>query len=331
MNAPRAPRLDDVARLAGVSTATVSRFINNPVVVAPATAERIRRAITTTGYVPNLTAGALASSRSRMIAVFVPEIGQSLLNDMVEAMIDELSNAGNSVMLALTGIDNRRLNAEIEMTLARRVDAMVLTGIVSSADIRARLRAQTMTVVETWHLPEDPIDVAIGFSHLDAGRALAEFVRMRGYRRPHLIVPDSPRAEQRAEAFASSWVAGGGSEPTRITLNIPSNFGQGRFGFRAITELENKPDVVICGSDWIAQGIIVEATAAGWRVPDDLAVTGFGNLRMAGAMRPTITSVDVDGARIARETMRVLKARLAGQPVDTRIDVGFQIIARESA
>ncbi|HEX7693591.1 MAG TPA: substrate-binding domain-containing protein, partial [Sphingomonas sp.] len=84
--------------------------------------------------------------------------------------------------------------------------------------------------------------------------------------------------------------------------------------------------------DWIAQGLIVEAQAAGVRVPDKLAVTGFGNLRMAGDMRPTITSVDVDGGRVAREAIRVLRARAAGEKItERRIDVGFRIIARESA
>jgi LacI family transcriptional regulator, gluconate utilization system Gnt-I transcriptional repressor len=89
--------------------------------------------------------------------------------------------------------------------------------------------------------------------------------------------------------------------------------------------------VVVCGSDWIAQGLIVEAQAAGIRVPDRLAVTGFGNLRLAGDMRPTITSVDVDGARIAREVMRVLRARATGQTIERHVDVGFRVIARESA
>jgi LacI family gluconate utilization system Gnt-I transcriptional repressor len=88
----------------------------------------------------------------------------------------------------------------------------------------------------------------------------------------------------------------------------------------------------VCGSDWIAQGLIVEAQAAGIRVPDQIAVTGFGNLRLAGDMRPTITSVDVDGARVARETLRVLQALSAGEALrDRHIDVGFRVIARESA
>ena len=327
----RAPRLDDVAAHAGVSAATVSRFLNNPEVVASATAERIRAAIAATSYVPNMTAGALAGSRSRLIAALVPDIAASIFNDTVEAMIDELASDGNSVVLALTGPDNRRLEAEINMALARRVDAIILTGIVSDAETRARLRANPVTVIETWGLPEEPIDVAIGFSHRAAGEEMARFLRGRGYRRPHLVVPRSSRSERRAMGFTDRWVRDGGAEPTRLEVNVPSHFGQGRLSYRALADLPERPDVVVCGSDWIAQGLIIEAQAAGIRVPDQLAVTGFGNLRMAGDMRPTITSVDIDGARIAREVLRVLRARTAGEPTETKIDVGFRVIARESA
>ena len=331
MDGTRSPRLEDVAAAAGVSTATVSRFLNSPEKVALATREKIRAAVEATGYLPNLTAGALAGNRSRLIAALVPDIAQSIFNDTVEAMINELATDGSSVVLALTGPDNERLNAEIAMALARRVDAIILTGIVTDAATRARLQAASVTVIETWGLPQDPIDVAVGFSHHAAGVEMAKFLRSRGYRRPHLVVPGSTRSQRRASGFASRWVADGGTEPTRLDVNVPSHFGQGRLSFRALADLPEQPDVVICGSDWIAQGLIVEAQAAGIRVPDQLAVTGFGNLRMAGDMRPTITSVDVDGARIAREVIRVLRARANGLEIETRIDVGFRIIARESA
>lgn len=331
MSAARAPRLEDVAERAGVSAATVSRFLNNPDVVAAGTAERIRAAIAEMGYVPNMTAGALAGSRSRLIAALVPDIAQSLFNDTVEAMIEELSRDGNSVVLALTGPDNNRLEAEINMALARRVDAIILTGIVSDPATRERLRANPVTVIETWGLPDDPIDVAVGFSHRAAGEEMARFLRARGYRLPHLVVPRSTRSERRAKGFVERWMRDGGPEPTRLEVNVPSHFGQGRLSYRALADLPERPDVVVCGSDWIAQGLIIEAQAAGIRVPDQLAVTGFGNLRLAGDMRPTITSVDVDGARIAREVMRVLRARAAGTEVERRIDVGFRVIARESA
>lgn len=331
MAAPRIPRLEDVATAAEVSSATVSRFLNNPSVVADATAERIRAAIAATGYVTNMNAGALAGSRSRLIAALVPDIAQSIFNDTVEAMIDELASDGHSVVLALTRPDNRRLEAEINMALARRVDAIILTGIVTDPETRRRLKANPVTVIETWGLPDDPIDIAVGFSHNAVGADLAKFLRARGYRRPHLVVPRSARSEQRAIGFAERWTQEGGEAPTRLDVNAPSHFGQGRLSYRALADLPQRPDVVVCGSDWIAQGLIVEAQAAGIRVPDQLAVTGFGNLRLAGDMRPTITSIDVDGTRIAREAIRILRARAAGQPVETRVDVGFRIIARESA
>lgn len=329
---PRAPRLEDVAARAGVSAATVSRFLNTPEIVAAKTAERIRQAVIETGYLPNLNAGALAGSRSRLIAALVPDIAQSIFNDTVEAMIDELTDAGNSVILSLTGADNTRLIQQIDAALSRRADAIILTGVVTDAATRERLRANPVTVIETWGLPDDPIDVAIGFSHRAAGEAMAHFLRARGYRRPHLVVPRSPRSERRGEGFAARWVQEGGEEPTRFHVNVPSHFGQGRLSYRALADLPERPDVVVCGSDWIAQGLIVEAQAAGVRVPDQLAVTGFGNLRMAGDMRPTITSVDVDGSRIARETIRVLRTLSAGDPLpERRIDVGVRVIARESA
>lgn len=328
----RAPRLEEVATLAGVSAATVSRYINNPEMVASATGLRIRAAISETGYLPNLNAGALASSRSRLIATLVPDIAQSIFNDTIEALIDELSNDGNSVMLSLTGADNNHLIAQINAALSRRVDAIILTGIVTDAETRDRLRSLPVTVIETWGLPDEPIDVAIGFSHSAAGDAMARFLRSRGYRRPHLIVPNSTRSQRRAAGFARRWMEEGGDEPTRLEVKVPSHFGQGRLSFRALADLPAMPDVVVCGSDWIAQGLIVEAQAAGVRVPDKLAVTGFGNLRLAGDMRPTITSVDVDGGRIAREMIRVLRERAAGKTItERRIDVGFRIIARESA
>jgi LacI family gluconate utilization system Gnt-I transcriptional repressor len=328
----RTPRLEDVAAHAGVSSATVSRYLNKPGLVAAKTADRIRESVLATGYLPDLHAGVLAGNRSRLIAVLVPDIAQSIFNDTVEAMIEELANAGNSVMLSLTGVDSSRLTRQIDDALSRRVDAIILTGIVADPRTRERLAVHPVTVIETWDLPVDPIDVAVGFSHVAIGDTMATFLQERGYRRPHLVIPQSPRSEQRATGFVERWKELGGDAPTLQYVTPPSHFGQGRLAFRRIADIEERPDVAVCGSDWIAQGLIVEAQTAGMRVPEQLAVTGFGNLRMAGDMRPTITTVDLDGARVAREVITVLRALSEGDELPRRrIDVGFRIIGRDSA
>jgi LacI family transcriptional regulator, gluconate utilization system Gnt-I transcriptional repressor len=329
---PPIPKLDDVAHRAGVSTATVSRYYNNPSIVAPATAARIRAAIDEMGYVPNLLAGGLASNRSRLVAVLVPEIAQSIFNDTIEAMASELSLDGNTVMLGLTGSGNARMPQLIDAALARRADAIILTGIITDAQTRQRLRERSVTVIETWGIPEDPIDIAVGFSHADVGRDVARFLHGRGYVRPLLAVADGARARQRRDGFVEEWRTTGHEPPTVLEVPLPTRFGHSRLVWRHVAQMQSPPDVIVCGSDLLAQGVIIEAQAAEFRVPDQVAVVGFGNLAIAGDMRPSITTVDVDGARIGREAVAVLRRRATGDRIAQKvIDVGFRLIARESA
>ncbi len=331
MEAPgKAPTLDDVAARAGVSSATVSRYLNNPGVVKATTAERIRAAVAETGYIPNLLAGGLASSRSRLVAVLIPHMQDSIFNDTIERMSEELTASGNNVLLGLTGIDLDRTEQVIRAALSRRVDAIISTGPVSPSIVALVRRSKTL-FVQIWELPEDPIDIAIGFSHRDVGREVARFVHSRGYRRPHLVTADGKRAAMRRDGFLEQWQASGGAAPSGDSVDIPSRFSHARGVFARMRRLDPAPDVVICGSDYLAQGLIVEAQAAGLRVPEDLAIIGFGNSSIAGAMRPTITSVDIDGIRIAREAIAALRRRAEGRPTDRIVDVGFRLIARESA
>ncbi len=147
-----------------------------------------------------------------------------------------------------------------------------------------------------------------------------------------LTVADGARARQRRDGFIDEWRKAGGRVPDVVDVPLPTRFGHARLVWRQLSQLEAKPDVVVCGSDMLAQGVIIEAQAAGVRVPDQLAVVGFGNLSIAGDMRPSITTVDVDGARIGREAVSVLRRRAAGEQIVQRvIDVGFRLIARESA
>ena len=326
----KVPTLNDVAALAGVSTATVSRFLNNPEVVADETGERIRQAVENTGYIPNALAGDLASSKSRMVAVMIPHLENSLFNDMIERMVSEMTASGNNVMIGLTGTSPERTDSLVRAALARRVDAIISTG-PASEHVDSLLARSHALFIQVWELPEEPIGIAIGFSHEDVGRDIARFLASRGYRRPHLVTADSPRAKSRREGFVTEWGNLGFETPSEAIVAMPTRFGHARGVFAEIKRMEVRPDVVICGSDHLAQGMIVEAQAAGWRVPDDLGVFGFGNNTISGEMRPTITSIEIDGARIAREVLAAIANHQQGRDFPSRkIDVGFRLIARES-
>lgn len=330
-NTPRNPTLDDVAAHAGVSSATVSRFLNNPGVVAASTAARIRAAIEHTRYVPNLLAGGLASSRSKMVAVLIPHLVDSLFNSTIETMVEELNAAGTMVMLALTGTEPGRTERMIRAAMGRRVDAIIATAPLSP-ETTALIEQFPGLFIQIWDLPDEPPGIAVGFSHFDIGCELARFVHGRGYRRPMLVSAELGRARLRRDGFVSGWGEQEGGKIIEMTVDTPSRFGHARRVFAELRRQAERPDVVVCGSDSLAQGIIVEANAVGLKVPEDLAVIGFGNASVASDMRPTITTIEIDGTRIAHEVNAAIRnhaLRLA--QVERRINVGFRIIARESA
>lgn len=324
-------KLRDVARRSGVSTSTVSRFLNKPSVVAEDTAVRIREAIAELGYIPNLLAGSFATQKSDLVAVEIPTLTNSVFSETIESMTKELAQAGVAVMLGLTDFDPDQTRKLVITALSRRADAIILTSEIEP-DLRDLLRRSDITVIEIWDLPEDAIDVAVGFSHRSVGEEIARFIDMRGYSRPHLLTSQSSRARQRREGFLKVWSALGYPPPSEESLPAPLSFGQARGALARIKRLTAQPDVIVCGSDLLAQGVIVEAHAAGLKVPDDIAVIGFGNASLAGEMRPTITSIDIDGKRIAVEAIALLQQRARGDIVRERvINVGFRLIARESA
>jgi LacI family gluconate utilization system Gnt-I transcriptional repressor len=121
--------------------------------VATVTVERVRAAIARTGYVPNRIAGGLASRRTGLIAVIVPSIVHSVFNDTIQAMTEELVKAGHQVMLGLSGYGAGDVSGMLDSILSRRPDGIILTGFAGVADVRRRLRAMKIPVIETWDLP----------------------------------------------------------------------------------------------------------------------------------------------------------------------------------
>lgn len=327
----RAATLQDVADRVGVATSTVSRFLSNPSIVAKATGERIQAAIEEVGYIPNSAAASLALKRSRVIALLIPQFSNTLFDTTIDLITTELHDDGYTVLLGLTGWGSDRIESLVRAAISRQVEAIII-GLPVPDEVRKLIERSGITYIHMWDIPDNPIDIAIGFSHEEAGAELARFVANRGYVRPHLLTADSPRAKLRSEAFKKEWQKLFETEPTDQCLAVPSRFDQARGAFANMRRMDEMPDVVLCASDMLAQGIIVEASAAGLKVPDDIAVVGFGNAAIAGEMRPTITTVEIDGRRLAQESLQVLRDRLEGKGLEKKtVDLGFTIIGRESA
>ena len=172
--------LHDVAKLAGVAPITASRALNTPGQVSAEVLRKVGDAVARTGYVPNLLAGGLASTRSRLVAAVVPTIAGPVFLETVQSLTEALAERGYQLMLGQAGYAGDREDALLEAIIGRRPDGIVLTGIMHSAEGRRRLLASGIPVVETWDLTPTPIDMLVGFSHVEVGRAVASYLHAQG-------------------------------------------------------------------------------------------------------------------------------------------------------
>ncbi len=324
--------LSDVARLAGVSSITVSRALNTPAALSPETMERVRSAITRSGYVPNLVAGGLASNRSRLVAALVPTVAGPVFLETIQALTDALAEAGCQLMLGQSGYTGAREDALLDAIIGRRPDGIVLTGIMHSAQGRRRLLASGIPVVETWDITPTPIDMIVGFSHEKVGVAVADYLYGQGYRRPGVVIAEDQRAMRRRAGFEDRLAELGVHGIPVCSVPAPSSLANGRAGFADLRARHPDIDVVFCGSDVIAHGVITEAQALGLSIPGDVAVMGFGDLPFAAFTHPSLSTVRIDGTSIGRQAAKFILDRAENRDVGPRVrDFGFTITKRASA
>lgn len=263
-----------------------------------------------------------------MVAAIVPALSVSQFLPTVQTLTSALAAGGYQVIVGQTNYDAEREEAVLNTMISRQPDGIVMTGLVQSQKARDRLRRSGIPVVETWDLSDRPVDMVIGFSHLKVGGAVAGYFLSRGWHKVGIATGSDHRAMLRREGFLAT--LGRDDVPTAV-VPAPSSLALGR---RALAELLDKEpglQAVCCSSDTLAHGVLVEAQARGLRVPEDLAVVGFGNAEFGAHMLPSISTVHVDGPEIGRLAAQLIMARCNGEAVAQPIvDLGFRLIERRS-
>jgi len=327
-----------VGRLAGVSQVTVSRALSHPAKVSDDTMRKIREAIEITGYVPNAVAGALASRRTRLITALVPSITNIVYSSLLHGFSGIMRGEGYQIMLSETGFDAADEEAAIGAHLSRRPDGLLLTGIHHSATARRMLMAASIPVVEIWDMTKTPIDCCVGFSHGDTGRMAADFAVKADYKHAATLSAGDERAERRRVAFAAQFESATGTEVTTISLPVgTATLEMGRQGVARLVDeglLQNRLEstVIHCSSDVIAHGALIEARTRGLRVPQDLAIIGFGDQDFAAHTDPSLTTIRIDRDQLGRAAAEALLSRFAGDTsVPSILPVRFELMRRGSA
>ncbi|MES3001379.1 MAG: LacI family DNA-binding transcriptional regulator [Pseudomonadota bacterium] len=323
----RAATLHDVAREAGVSPITASRALGNPDLVSDTTIERVRKAVAKTGYIPNLLAGGLKSKRSMTVAGLVPVISVPQFLPTIRALTETLDGQGYQLILGQSGYDHSREEKLLNTMISRRPDGIVVTGLVHSRAARQQLQRLGIPVVEMWDLSDRPVDMMVGFSHVKVGSAIAGFFLGKGWQRFGIATGDDHRAMLRHDGFRAAI----GRDIATAIVPAPSSLEMGRRAMADLLRQDPKLQAVYCSSDGFAHGVIIEAQARGLRVPEDIAVCGFGDADFSAHLRPSLTTVQVDGTGIGQRAAQLIIDRCAGRTIEQPVvDIGFRIVERES-
>lgn len=324
-------RIEDVAREAGVSAQTVSRFLRAPAQVGPEASARIEAAVRAVGYVPNLVAGSLASNRSRIVAIIVPTLANPVHAQPVQGLGDALRPHGYQVLVGTTDFQAETEAALIRAFVGRRVDGLAVTGGSFAEPSRQVLAAAGIPVVQLWELPEDPFDMTVGLSNDAIGVRVAAHFAAHGYRRLAVI----GHAEA-SDTRSAGRVVGYCAEAARLGLAAPLVLLPERpMLIRDATPLLDQlvaadVDAVFCTSSQLSVVLLLNARSRGLAVPEDLAIAGIDS-DFATVVAPAITAIRVPAYDVGLQAGRLLLRRLAGEAVpERRIDTGFTFIRRGS-
>ena len=326
----------DVAAAAGVSMQTVSRALRFPDTVTPENRRLIDEAIRKTHYVHNLAASHLASHKSNTVAAVIPTLSASVFAETMQHFSDVLHEEGYQIILGNTDYRPDREEEVIRSLLGRRPDGVFLIGTHHTRASVTLLKRAGVPVVEGWDMTDKPIDRLVGFSNSAAIAEMARHLARSG--RTNIVFAGvlrkgDSRAAERRDGFVSAMETLFPGKPPRITISrdLPLTMASGADMLRKALARYPEADAVVFSSDIIASGAIQESIRIGLKVPERLAITGFGDFELARHLIPSLTTVAVPSAEIGREAARLLLEGMRGsRSQETLIDMGFKLMIRDS-
>jgi LacI family gluconate utilization system Gnt-I transcriptional repressor len=326
--------LDDVATLAGVSPITVSRVLRKPDAVSEALRQRVTAAVQELGYVPNIAASRLASSRTHAIGVIVPTLYNVIFAEYLFALHDVLVAAGFQVIVVNSRYSEQEEENAIKVLLGQRVEAIIIAGTHHTPLARQLLTRAHLPVVETFELSPDPIDLNIGMLQDRAGQAATQHLIDQGFDRVAFLAGNlDHRAQSRFDGYRLAMQESGLQKLEIITQwQRHSSVALGSDLLALMHERGDRPEAIFCIDDNLALGAMQECRKRGIRVPDDIAIIGFHDLEFSACASPSLSSIMTrrfETGKLAAEKVLSALNSTSRQPPN-QIDLGFEVIARES-
>lgn len=312
---------------------TVSRALRNPDKVSAKTLDKIREVVDRLGYVPDPAASALAAGKTNVIGVIVPSVTNNVFSDVMRGIYERSEGLKWQIQLGNSRYSPMEEERLVRTFLSQKPAGLIVSGLDQSETTAALLTAADCRIVQIMECGPSPYDLMIGFSHSDASGAATRHLLEAGYRRPGYIAARlDPRSQRRLQGFRDAARQAGVFDPARIvTTPRPSTVTLGCELLADLLSRAPDTDSILCNNDDLALGAMFECRRRGLDIPQDIGICGFNDLEMMAAASPSITSVRTYRLEMGRQCMQMMLDALAGnEPDPPVIDLGFEVIARES-
>jgi LacI family gluconate utilization system Gnt-I transcriptional repressor len=327
-------RLTEVAKLAGVSPITASRFFSDPEALSIGKRVRVESAAKELGYVPNLAARALASQRTEVIGVLIPSLTNNVFSDVLRGIYDALDSSRYSIQLANTRYSILQEEKLLRLFLAQRPAGLIVTGINQTDESRSIMESVDCPIVQIMEIGAAPVDMMIGFSHFDASLAAISHLFEQGYRRIGFLgARMDPRVQRRFEGYQAAMNDAGLLDPRLVvTTPAPTSVTLGGTLFADLLAKSPDIDAVFCVNDDLALGVLFECQRRHMSVPGQMAIVGFNDLEFMASAMPTLTSVRTNRYEMGRDAATMVIEAIEGRrPEQPVVDLGFSVMKRQSS
>lgn len=330
--------LAEVARAAEVSAISVSRYFNQPEQVSPPLRERIEAAVQALGYVPNLVAGGLASARGRIVGMVIPNISGPIFAQTIQAFSDTLSRHGYQLLLASSYFSEAQEESAVRAFLGWSPAALVVTSHFHSPATEKMLAEADVPVVEIWDYCPERAPLQVGFLHHQVGVQACRYLLDQGHRRIAFVQNSAPgdfSALERRDGYLQV-LQEAGLEPCVFAPSADrAPFEAGKQAMEALMLREPRPQAILFANDNLAAGALLAGQRAGLKLPQDMAIMGFGDYPFADMLLPSLTTLRPPSREIGEvAALRVLQ-HLGAIAVDDEVPrlnlLQCELVVRESA
>jgi LacI family transcriptional regulator len=326
--------LKQIARMAGVSVATVSRAINQPSIVAAPKLRAIENVMETLSYIPNQAARGLLKGRSMTVGIIVPTIANPLFAPTIEGAEETLRSAGYGVLMACSNRDPDREFDQVRTMLGRGVDGLVLTGSNHHPELLPLLRSRGVAVIFQDCADTYPGSASVAMQDAAAMALAIDTLVVAGHERIALLTGPTANTSPVAER-----VRGAIDRLARHGIELPPGgyaetpdyeAATARDAVRGLLAQSLEFTAIACTGDILALGAIMAIRAQGLTVPDDISIIGCSGSFMAQYVDPPLSTIHLPFRRMGAVAAEQLVSALAGGSVDGLSFMPFHLETRRS-